>query len=208
MLNSQTKSKQIKCQAGILLSGLVASAFFYLLSMFTSCQKNGSESSIPKDIKNIADKNLLDAKNAKLTARKNLSILHSNLKSSIVAGMKVDRISEHLGNNVFIVAEKKDQNNHWKVLKYMWRDVVENSFSSQSEEFRICSNKKNILRLQLKTLRLFQSCGFNIIYCFSLSKVTRSLTTQPLLIIDGKTEETDQPSLLNELSSAVNILDN
>ena len=124
--------------------------------------------------------------------------------------MKVDRITEHLGNNVFLVAEKKDQNNHWKVLKYMWRDVKFGKLffflSLRNSEF--VQNKKNILRLQLKTLRLFQSCGFNIIYCFSLSKVTRSLTTQPLLIIDGKTEETDQPSSLNELSSAVNILDN
>ena len=84
MLNSQTKSKQIKCQAGILLSGLVASAFFYLLSMFTSCQKKWDPNlQFQKDIKNIADKNLLDAKNAKLTARKNLSILHSNLKARL-----------------------------------------------------------------------------------------------------------------------------
>ena len=151
MLNSQTKSKQIKCQAGILLSGLVASAFFYLLSMFTSCQKKWDPNlQFQKDIKNIADKNLLDAKNAKLTARKNLSTLHSNLKSSIVAGMKVDRITEHLGNNVYLVAEKKDQNNHWKVLKYMWKDVVENSFSSQSEEFRICSKQKEYIEVTVK----------------------------------------------------------
>ena len=99
MLNSQTKSKQIKCQAGILLSGLVASAFFIIVNVYFMSKK-WIRIFNSKDIKNIADKNLLDAKTQSYSQKKFIH-LHSNLKSSIVAGMKVDRISEQLGNNVF-----------------------------------------------------------------------------------------------------------
>lgn len=146
------KLKQKRCQAVVgNVSALGGLSFFCLfVSLAASCGKKWDPNlQFENELNLIEEQNAQRVWREKNEAKLNLSALDQKIRTQICVGLPNYDVSRLLGDSFITVAKETVGETDWLVIRYKWQDIVSLNFSTNSEEYKICSKNNDYLEITL-----------------------------------------------------------